>query len=211
MRIAGRPFSRDARGMTLIEVLLAFSILAVIVVVLVGSLRVGLRAWEAGEQRAAANQEVRAVIELVTEALSGAYPYRGRLGDGLQRVVLFRGEPDTVQFVTTAPPLTLDAPAVPFHAVTLGHAAENQLRVVERLVPAEEPFGEGVLTILSRSVTGLHLQYLDDKGAWDDRWDGPTAATLPAAVRVELTIRDHGRSETIPPFLVPLPLGKTAG
>lgn len=205
---AVRPL-HDRRGMTLLEVLIAISMVALIVVVLASSLRVATRAWEAGERRAQVQQEVRAVVELVTEALAGAHPYRGRLGGGLQRVVLFQGEPDEVRFVTTAPPLALEAPAAPFHAVTLA-LAEDELRVVERLVPAEEPFGDGPKVVLSRSVTELKLEYLDPKTGWQDRWDGPTAATLPQAVRIDLTVRSHGRSEKLPAFVVPFAVRGTS-
>lgn len=201
---------RDARALTLVEVTLALAILAVIIVLLVGSLRVGVGAWEAGERQAAAQQEIRAVVELLTEALGAAYPYRGRLGGGLERVVLFRGESAEVAWITTAPPLALDAPVVPFHAVILRHGGEAELRIVERLVPAEEPFADGPLTVLARSVTGLRLQYRDDQGVWQDAWDGKTAAGLPTAVRVELTVRDRGRPERVVSLVVPIPLGKRA-
>lgn len=200
----------DARGVTLMEILLAMSIMAVIIVVLVGSARVGIRAWEAGERQAAAQQEIRAMVELLTDTLSGAYPYKGRLGGGPERVVLFQGEADEVRFVTTAPPLTLDTATAPYHAVTLSRSDEDELRLVERLVPAEEPFGDDPRTVLSRTVTGFRLQYLDDKGAWQDTWDGPKAGAIPAAVRVELSIRGRVRSESVPAFVVPIPLGKAA-
>jgi hypothetical protein len=193
--------------MTLLEVLLAFSILAVVVVLVVGSLRVGVRAWEAGERQASVQQEMRALVEVLTESLASAYPYKGRLGVQPERVVLFEGEAEAVRFVTAAPPLALDAPAVPFHAVSLRRSDDDTLRLVERLVPAEEPFGDSPDRVLSRMVAALRLQYLDDKGAWQDAWDGPQAAAVPAAVRVELSIRSRGKSQPIPPFVVPILLG----
>lgn len=194
--------------MTLLELLIAFTILAVIVVVLVASLRVGVRAWEAGERRAAAQQEVRAVIELVTEALSAAYPYRGRFGDGLERVVLFEGAPEELRFVTTAEPLLLDAAAAPFHAVTLWHTDDGTLQLVERLVPTDEPFGETPSVVLSRAVAGLKLEYRDDQGAWQSRWEKSKNA-VPTAVRVELTMRQPGQAaDRAAGFVVPLALGK---
>jgi general secretion pathway protein J len=192
------------------EILLAMSIMAVIVVVLVGSARVGIRAWEAGERQAAAQQEIRALVELLTDTLSVAYPYKGRLGGGLERVVLFKGEADEVRFVTTAPPLALDTETAPYHAVTLRRSAEDELELVERLVPAEEPFGDDPRTVLSRTVTGFQLQYLDEKGEWQDAWDGPKAGGIPRAVRVELTIRGRLGPQPVPVFVVPIPLGKAA-
>ncbi len=210
MRIRVGARLRNTGGMTLLEILLAFTILAVIVVVLITSLRVGVRAWETGERRAASQQEVRAMIELLTEALSTAVPYRGRLGDGLNRVVLFEGERDEVHWVTTEPPLVLDAPAAPFHAVTLRYTSDGELRLTERLVPAEEPFGDTPHIVLSRSVSALRLEYRDDQGAWQSRWEKATNA-LPTAVRVELTIREPGRgNERTAAFVVPLALGKGA-
>jgi general secretion pathway protein J len=200
----------DTRGMTLLEVLLAFTILAVIVVVLVTSLRVGVRAWEAGERRAAGHQEVRAMIELLTEALSTAFPYKGRLGDGLSRLVLFEGEADEVHWVTTAPPFLLDAPATPFHAITLRYTSEGELRLTERMVPSDEPFGNDPHVVLSRAVSAFRLEYRDDQGAWQSRWEKANNA-LPAAVRVEVRVREPGRgNERSATFVVPLALAKAS-
>jgi general secretion pathway protein J len=200
---------RSAGGMTLLEVLIAVTILAVIVALLVTGLRVGVRAWEAGERRAASQQELRAMVELLTEALSTAVPYRGRLGDGLDRVVLFEGDADEVHWVTTAAPLVLDAPAAPFHAVTLRHAGEDELRIAERLVPTDEPFGNTPDVVLSRAVTKLKVEYRDQEGLWQDRWD-KTKNALPVAVRIELTIREAGRGSRVATFLVPIPRGGSA-
>jgi len=199
---------RAATGMTLLEVLVALTILAVIVSVLVAGLRVGVRAWEAGERRVTAQQEVRAVIELLTEALSAAAPYRGRLGDGLDRVTLFQGERDEIRFVTTAPPLVLDVPAAPFHAVTLRRTDEDHLRLVERMVPADEPFGDdGARAVLARSVTAFKVEYRDGQGLWTERWDPRDSGGLPNAVRVALTVRERGRDERTETFVVPIALG----
>ncbi len=205
--VAGR---RRERGMTLLEILVALTILAVIVVVLVSSLRVGIRAWEAGERRAAIQQELRAVMELLTEALSTATPYRGRLGGGLDRVVLFEGAPDEVHFVTTAPPLVLDAPAAPFHAVTLRRTGEAELWLAERLIPADEPFGDSPRTVLARAVTTFKLEYRDSQGVWTDQWDPRNAGGLPSAVKIELTVEDRTRGKKTTTFVVPIPLGRTA-
>jgi general secretion pathway protein J len=202
------PAPGGERGFTLLEVLLAVTLLAVVAVVLAAGLRVAVRAWDAGERQAAAQQEVRVVVELVSEALASALPYRGRLGGGLDRVVLFEGEPDEVRFVTSAPPLALEASPAPFHAVTLARTSSDELRVEEKLVPAEEPFRDGEAVVLTKAATGLRFQYRDGEGLWTDRWDGRSAGGLPTAVRVELTLRAGRRTPVIPPVVVPIALGK---
>jgi general secretion pathway protein J len=199
---------RDRRGFTLLEVILAVSILAVIVLLATAALRVGLRAWEAGQRRADLQQESRALVELVSEALAGASAYRGRLGLSPERIVLFEGEPEEVRFVTSAPPLTLDAPTAPFHAVVLGRKGQDTLRLVERLVPSEDPFAQEPERVLSRSVTRFTLAYRDEDGAWQERWDAREAGGLPTAVRVELAVA--GLPRTTPALVVQLPMGKQA-
>lgn len=197
----------DGRGFTLVEVVLAVTILAVVVLLATTALRVGLRAWEAGQRRADVQQEGRALVELISEALGGALPYQGRLGLAPERVVLFEGEAEEVRFVTSAPALVLDAPVAPFHAVVLGRKGLEELRVVERLVPAEEPFGPGPERVLSRSVTRFNLAYRDASGEWQERWDGRAAGGLPTAVRFELMIA--GTRQATPAVVVTLPLGKS--
>jgi general secretion pathway protein J len=195
----------DSRGFTLMEIVLAVSILAVVVVLATAALRIGLRAWEAGQRRVDLQQESRALVELVSEALAGAYPYQGRLGLSPQRVVLFEGEEDEVRFVTTSPPLLLDGPASPFHAVVLGRNGSDALRLAERIVPTDEPFGPGAERVLSKSVARFALAYRDEAGAWQKSWDGKEAGGLPTAVRLELVV-DPTRAA--PAVVVPLPLGK---
>jgi type II secretory pathway pseudopilin PulG len=195
----------DTRGFTLIEIILAVSTLAVVVLLATSALRVGLRAWEAGQRRVDLQQESRALVELVSEALAGAYPYQGRLGLSPQRVVLFEGEEDEVRFVTNAPPLVLDTATAPFHAVVLGRKGTEQLRLVEHVVPAEAPFADGSERVLSRSVARFSLAYRDEDGMWQERWDAKEAGGLPTAVRVELAF---GAGRTAPVLVVPLRLGK---
>jgi general secretion pathway protein J len=193
-------------GFTLIEILLAMSTLAVVVLMATGALRVGLRAWESGQRRADLQQESRALVELIGDALAGASPYQGRLGVSPERVVLFEGEPDEVRFVTNAPPLMLEAPAVPFHAVVLGRKEQNALRLVERLMPSDEPFAPGSDRVLSRSVTRFTLAYRGESGEWQERWSAREAGGLPTAVRLELAIAGLGRAT--PPLVIALPLGR---
>jgi len=193
-------------GFTLIEVMLAVSILAVVVLLATAALRVGLRSWETGQRRVDRQQENRALVELVSESLAGAFPYQGRLGENPDRFVLFQGESEEVRFVTSAPPLALDAPVAPFHAVVLGRKGEDTLRLVERLVPTDDPFSPGSERVLSRSVTHFTLAYRDESGAWQDAWDGREAGGLPSAIRFELTV--GGLARTAPAVVVTLPLGK---
>jgi prepilin-type N-terminal cleavage/methylation domain-containing protein len=196
----------DGRGFTLLEVILAVFILAVVVLLATTALRVGLRAWEAGQRRADLQQENRALMELVSDTLAGAFPYQGHLGQNPDRFVLFQGERDEVRFVTTAPPLALDTTVAPFHAVVLGLKGEDALRLIERLVPTDDPFTPGSERVLSRSISHFALSYRDESGVWQDKWDGRDAGGLPTAIRFELAV--GRRTEAAPAVIIDMPLGK---
>jgi type II secretory pathway pseudopilin PulG len=77
------PISRVGRtregGFTLLELVLSLSIVAAMLVVLFGGLRVGLRSWTLGEERAEALQHERSLTQLFERSLGGAYAYLGPL------------------------------------------------------------------------------------------------------------------------------------
>jgi prepilin-type N-terminal cleavage/methylation domain-containing protein len=83
-----------ARGFTLIELVLALSILAIMITVLFGGLRMGLRAWQQGEDRPAVLQQ-------------GI----GETQAWLTECVLCHGHPD--------PPTTPHAPSTTSHPLLL--------------------------------------------------------------------------------------------
>jgi hypothetical protein len=80
------------------------------------------------------------------------------------------------------------------------------LRLVERLVPTDEPFPSGPERMLSRSVTSFTLAYRDEAGAWQERWNAGEAGGLPTAVRFELRV--GSAVQAMPAVVVSLPLGK---
>ena len=57
----------------------------------------------------------------------------------------------------------------------------------------------------------FRLEYRDDQGAWQPRWDARSNNALPTAVRVQLTLREPGHGgEKAVTFVVPIALGKGA-
>ena len=195
------------RGFTLIELVLALSIVAIMITLLSGGLRVGLRAWQRGEERAGVLQHARSMTQLLQEALSGTYTYRGQADkDNTQnQVVLFQGEAGRVSFVTVSPPMPLLA-AIPFVAVTLsmdGGKAPG-LAIREKALPNFNPFEAVAPSAVDPSITAIRFRYLRDEGAWEDEWDGPVERIVPRAVEVTLTAMTNGRVQQAPPITVPI-------
>jgi prepilin-type N-terminal cleavage/methylation domain-containing protein len=194
----------DERGFTLVELLIAMALVVALVTIAFLGLRVAVRSWVQGEDRAEAHQQVRSVALTLARAMAGAYPYRASRGVAPQPVVLFEGTEQRVEFVTQAAPVPAAIP-IAFTAVSLALDDGNEpgLLVRQRALPNREPFTEAEIVYRDPSVTALRFAYLDDNG-WQDRWDGAESKGTPRAVRITVATSLNGRTEELPPITVPL-------
>jgi general secretion pathway protein J len=196
---------KRARGFTLLEVLIAISIVGALLVIAFGGLRVAVAAWHQGEARVEAHQHVRAVAHTLSRALGAAYPYRATRGLSPEAVILFDGVENRLEFVTQSPPLPLQAP-IAFTAVgiTLEEGETPGLVVRERALPNRDPFTEGTVVMRDPSVTSLAFKYLTEDGSWVDTWNGQDAKTIPQAVQLRVGVTLNGRAQSMTPMTVTL-------
>jgi len=206
------PRLKRNRGFTLLELLLAMTLVALIVVLVYGSLRLGIRAWEKGEQSAERSQTTRIVLDLLRRQIVGIcadlVPKAGEPGP------LF-GDRANLSLVSSV-------------ALVPGNDA-GRVRVEYRIETADQltglTFTEKSLTLLPREPTtetepgypllaataGIDFTYLapapaatpDDSApdrAWVDEW--PAESTdLPLAVRIRVR-----ETATDPPLAVIVPI-----
>lgn len=194
---------RSERGFTLLELIIALSIVGALLIVAFGGLRVGIAAWGQGENRAEAHAHLRGLAMTLSRALGSTYPYRASLGQAPDSVLLFRGTESRLEFVTQTPPFPPPIP-VAFTAVVL--ATENEtgpaLVIRQRVLPNREPFTEAAVVLRDTVVQQLAFRYLNDTGSWQDTWDADVENGLPRAVQATITTIRQGRTETMPPLTV---------
>jgi len=196
---------RRSRGFTLLEVLIAISIVGALLVIAFGGMRVALAAWRQGETRVEAHQHIRAVAYTLTRALGAAYPYRATQGLSPEAVVLFDATDKKLEFVTQSPPLPLQAPiAFTAVAIALEEGEQPGLVIRERAMPNRDPFTEGTVVMRDPSVTSLAFSFLNEDGSWVDSWNGQDTKTIPQAVQLRLGVTLNGRLQTMPPMTVTL-------
>ena len=189
------------RGFTLIEVVIALSIIGATIGIALGALRVGLAAWRQGEARAAGLQHTRSLSAMLDHVVGGAYPYRAGAAD--EGSIVFDGEPERLGFVTATPAVP---PATPLaFAATRLTREEAGLAVRQGTLPARDVF-EGIAPVMrDPEVAALRFRYL--RGAdhtWRDRWSGKDEGALPAAVEVTVTVSRGGRSIEARPLVIPI-------
>jgi general secretion pathway protein J len=193
-----------ARGFTLLELMLALAIVATLLALAFGGLRVGLAAWRQGEDRAEAYQHVRGLSVLLAQALAGTHAYRGAATEGEAPSILFRGEADRVSFVTVTPPFAADVP-IAFTAVTfaLERGEQHGMIIRQKVLPNLDPFEVLKPVFTDPTVSAVRFRYLRDKdGDWADQWDMAEERALPRAVEVVVATAQAGQVTELPPFTI---------
>lgn len=191
-------------GFTLIELLIAMTLAGLVLAGLYSGLRLGLRASETAERRAAVNQELRAVLGFIRRQLDQIYPLlHERQGE---REVLFRGERQALYYVVVSPVRgELGGPYIA--GIELRRSPQGQ-QLVYRYWPArpdlEDPLRpplDAPEKVLIEGVDEVAFGYYGRQGgvmAWHETWNEPLA--LPRRLRLRL---GRHRAGDWPEVLVP--------
>lgn len=196
---------RISRGFTLIEVLLAVTLLGLIMVLAYQGLRTGAHSAAQGEATIERVNRLRLAQEFVRAQLSRAQPMAFDQDDTLGQVV-FEGGPDSLQFAGPMPGyLSSGGPYVQSLVLDRGERGLDLVFVhhVLRYGPdADKPRDESSepkpVTLLG-GIDEAKFSYLeppetqDGEPEWVDEWRDLNS--LPLMIRLDLTMRDDARIE----------------
>jgi general secretion pathway protein J len=191
-----RPCPRAGElGFTLLELLVAITLLGLLMAALFGGLRLGARVWETGETRLDAAARIQIVQDLVRQRLAQALPLEAVLpeeGDGYQ--ALFLGQVDAVRFATLLPDHLGGELVLMELALAEAAEAEGTTNLVLRLRRFEpdaeiEPDPAPEERVLLERVESLELAYFgafrrDELPEWWEAWEGQVA--LPQLIQLQV-------------------------
>ena len=182
---------RQAAGFTLMEVLLATSLLAAALALGFGILRAAGATVTRGEAMAERNERIRAVSQFLRQRIGGAQPLAFGLDAASGQTQRFAGDARAMRFVANQPAyLGRGGPQLHLLQVADGGQARRlavgfQLLRGGEALPASRP-PEPLAEALSDGEFAYRTLAADGRpGQWQSVWDNPQ--TLPLQVRVRIS------------------------
>ena len=196
------PGKHGAPGVTLVELLVALSILSLMAVLLLGGMHLGLRVWESGGDRQVFEQRLERADAFLRQLLAQAgraapavaTPAAEDLtGPGAAPIVKvgFVGEADRMNFVALLPYQLGSAGNCEFQLSRHSNDRGGNLVLSwQRNIGAMETGGPSQ-TVLLGGVRSIRLAYFghltnEAAAAWHDSWADPMG--LPALIRLDLSL-----------------------
>ncbi len=182
---------RKVTGFTLLELLIAMTLLGFILALLFGGLRLGARSWDAGELRTENSTHLALVQGFLRRELTLIYPSRWKKKANSE--LAFVGESNRLSFVA---PISAQLGPGGLYLVRLEQVKDkdgNQL-VMKRSIPEADSADFSALdgaekVVLAEQVESLSFAYFgpESKEAeprWSDKWDNPNL--LPYLIRIRI-------------------------
>ena len=187
-----------AKGFTLLELLVAVSLVALLSVLLFGGLRIGLRSADAVDRRVDHSAQIALAYDFMQNELADARPLPTQPG-ALRSPIDFTGEQDGLSFVAV-PPDDVALGGFQLFRIALQGQGQNRRLVVswkqiERGVTAEPTMVRpSILLDGVRSVEFAYFGVVDRTRPpeWLDHWTD--MLTLPQLVRLRIAMADHWRA-----------------
>ena len=193
MSLHPRPDSDE--GFTLVEVVLATALVAVIAAMVFGSLYLSTAAIDGARRASAREQILRSTLRIMSEELTTAVTVHNGLvmgGNGTQD-----GQPaDTLVFNTLGQFRGGDSiQESEMVRILYTREGDRLLRIIRRNIygVTDESLDQ---FDLAKFVKGFNIRYFDvQANAWTDEWDGRTRTSPPTAILIELALTQDGEED----------------
>jgi prepilin-type N-terminal cleavage/methylation domain-containing protein len=194
-------------GFTLLEVVLAISLFAVLAVILYGAFSVGHRAMEKTQVVFDSNQKFRSAFDLLGSYVRSSLPYRS---SPQAPEVFYAGEETHVEFVSSFSLAQGGRGIAKIRIYAEQGQGDGQIIKLEEQVPVRMQQENEIAAIshtlvLRERVSGFRLSYLDPEDEpenWRERWDKDEHKGIPRAVRVSYRNEDGREVQWTFPVMV---------
>jgi general secretion pathway protein J len=195
---------RDQAGFTLVEALVALTLLSLLSIALTVSLRLGVDAWARGSAHSDQLSRITVVQGLLRRMVGEAYPYF-LSNDPTRPYVDFEGTSESLAFLASTPIVLGDIGRSKFRLSIAKHDGLSDLVMTSQaeLAAVDAPSKVDKKMLLA-STAFIEFAYFgklrsEINAQWHDRWTGQTA--LPQLLRIQVRFPE-GDSRLWPDFVI---------
>ena len=200
---------KSQNGFTLVEVILAMTIFALMGTILYGAFSLSHSAVEKSQASFERNQKLRSMGELLGSYIRSSYPYRSSPQDA---AAFFTGEETELAFVSSFSLAMGGRGMAKVRLFWQGDEARGGVLRLEEETPVRvesEDGHEGHKSglVVREGVKDFRISYLDSQGEdekWEERWDANERKTLPRAVRLHYRTEEDRQVEWFFPVMMNL-------
>lgn len=195
--------SRNQGGFTLIEVLVALALMAMIATILITSLQIGGHTWQRVTRTTSHSDDIAQTQDFLRRRLSTLYPYSGRSGYA-QRPAFLVADGGNLEFTSDAP----DAVATGMMRYRLSvDRSSGNLEIQSRsdVDNSLQNIDQWTTARLLAHVDSLAVQFWlpanESPGRWVDRWDDLTH--VPPVIRIDVGLSASDTRQWPPLYIEP--------
>jgi general secretion pathway protein J len=193
----------SGKGFTLIEVMIALTILGFILLIIFGGFRLSFSAWERGDSTKEELQRRRIISQLISQQIKSVVPYRIKTEKAEGDYLAFQGKAQSLKFVS-ALPIRTKRPEGFVYAIyefKEGRLLLYEQRALNRNFFEEEPREETGISLLE-GISNIRFEYYreadKDKNLteeWVEGWDAKEEKKLPKLLRMTISLKNKGGKE----------------
>jgi general secretion pathway protein J len=197
---------RPDPGFSLIEMLIAVTLVAVMAVALWAVLRISISSWSRGSEEIDANQRHRSILDLVKKQMASIYGLIAPVDPQAASAIypIFVGNPTSVRFVSLNSMRFQDNPGLTMVAYDVVADREGGYSLTEREQQylglddgSDSLFGreDRGSTRIFDNLDSFAFEYFDLGGGdlparWVKEWNGRLSGRLPGAISMTMVSRD---------------------
>jgi len=218
-------FNGTEDGFTLLELIVTLTILTIIVVLAFGAFRLGIKAWETGDERVDFFYRMKYLVDLMGKEISSIHPYYFQQDNKNEdKKLAFQGQPNLISFISSTKSSDLSLPTDKLRKVSFYFEEDKKLLIMtEEIIQLYNPFSKtGKKKIrsitLSKDISDLRFRYyvlnsvnsdIENDGEWVANFSSNekdiNKDNLPRAVEVTIAIQTQkeGINKKIETFYLP--------
>ena len=206
--------SRHA-GFTLIEMVVAMALLAVMMVLIYSGLTFGLRGWDAADANGRRTADQRIATNFLRREIGELFPLRFK--DPMTLKFAFEGKEASLRFASARPAgISVTGLSLVGLAIETDNEKRTRNLVMRRAAPDDAakdfgPLDKGEATVLFDRIDSVSFSYFGSENdftepEWSDTWEHP--GRIPNMIRVRIRNAD---GTSMPEMVVRMVLGEESG